>query len=204
MRKACTIFIIVGVLFCACGEKKDEAPTRIGDDFCSAVVDDDWAIWDKDVKMMESPDASSKVVLAVPAGTHIVIWETNETGWKFVATTSMFGVGVRGWIDCSTVMHAHSLGIALKQFRKGYKRPPPPPPPPKPSPSRVLTLAQRKQIFYELVALQDRYMEQDPYDTQKQQDAYRVIAKRFGISEKRVREIAVEGVRNGWPKPPLR
>jgi hypothetical protein len=196
-------------LFYACGEKKEEeeekAPTRIGDDFCSAAIDEKWSIWDKDVKMMESPNASSEVILTIRPGTHVAIWETNETEWKFVATISYGYSEVKhGWIDCSTVMNARSLCVAHERFRKGYK--PQPAPKSKPSPPRPsgLTLAKKKQIFYELVALQDRYMKQDPYDTQKQQDAYRVIAKRFGISEKRVREIAVEGVRNGWPKPPLR
>jgi len=76
----------------------------------------------------------------------------------------------------------------------------------KPTPSVVagLSLAKKKQIFYDLVALQDKYMYQDPYNTQKQHDAYREIAKRHNVSEKKVREIAIEGIKKRWPTPPTR
>jgi len=47
-------------------------------------------------------------------------------------------------------------------------------------------------IFKDLRALQDKYLEEDFMDTQKQQDAYREIAKKYDISESRVRSIAVE------------
>ena len=52
------------------------------------------------------------------------------------------------------------------------------------------------KIFKELRALQDKYLEEDFMDTQKQQDAYREIAKKFKVTESRVRSIAVEYAKN--------
>ena len=51
-------------------------------------------------------------------------------------------------------------------------------------------------IFKDLRALQDKYLEEDFMDTQKQQDAYREIAKKYNILESRVRSIAVEYSKN--------
>ena len=59
----------------------------------------------------------------------------------------------------------------------------------------------RKDIFYDLVELQDNFLKKDPYNTQKQQDAYRIIAKRYGIAESEVRKIAIEGAKKRWPMP---
>jgi len=47
-------------------------------------------------------------------------------------------------------------------------------------------------IFRDLQALQDKYLEEDFMDTQKQQDAYREVAKKYNIPESKVRSIAVE------------
>lgn len=52
------------------------------------------------------------------------------------------------------------------------------------------------KIFKELRALQDKYLEEDFMNTQKQQDAYREIAKKFKVTESRVRSIAVEYSKN--------
>ena len=62
----------------------------------------------------------------------------------------------------------------------------------------------RKQIFWDLVELQDSFMKNYPYDNQKQQEAYKIIAKKYGVLENVVRQIAVRGIKEGWLKPPLR
>lgn len=49
-----------------------------------------------------------------------------------------------------------------------------------------------EKIFKRLLKLQDGYLEEDFMDTQKQQDAYREVAKEFGIPESEVRDIAVK------------
>jgi hypothetical protein len=56
----------------------------------------------------------------------------------------------------------------------------------------------KKKIFKELVQLQDRYSELYPYDNEKQQFAYKQIAKRYKYSEEIIRRIAIEGAKSGW------
>ena len=67
-----------------------------------------------------------------------------------------------------------------------------------------LSESSKKSAFYNLVILQDEYMNKDPYNTQKQQDAYRIIANKYGISENEMRKIVVEGVQKKWPQPPIK
>lgn len=67
-----------------------------------------------------------------------------------------------------------------------------------------MTDATRKLIFWDLVELQDSLIKKYPYDNQKQQEAYKIIAKKYDVLEFVVRQIAVRGVKEGWPQPPLR
>jgi len=69
---------------------------------------------------------------------------------------------------------------------------------PKPKPTTTLSESKRKEIFKALLDLQDEYLEKYPGDNNKQQEAYRTIAQRYKISEKKMREIAVEGAQKGW------
>ena len=62
----------------------------------------------------------------------------------------------------------------------------------------------RKKIFWDLVKLQDDLMEKNPYDTQAQEDAYEKIAKKYGVLESVVRNTAIRGIKEKWPKPPLK
>ena len=70
------------------------------------------------------------------------------------------------------------------------------------SPTVSLDLTTRKEIYYNLVALQDRIPIDDPQYSEKNADAYRVIAEQYGISVEEVHEIAMEGIRKAWPLPP--
>ena len=56
----------------------------------------------------------------------------------------------------------------------------------------------RRTIFNALVKLQDKYSTLYPYDQDKQQAAYKEIAKRYYIIEATVRNIAIEGAKKGW------
>jgi len=51
----------------------------------------------------------------------------------------------------------------------------------------------RRQMFYDLVAAQDRGVGDE--------EAYEVIAQEYGVSVDVVRQIAVEGATKGWPMP---
>jgi len=51
----------------------------------------------------------------------------------------------------------------------------------------------KKRIFFELVAAQDSGVGDN--------EAYGIIANKFGVDENTVRKIAIEGVANGWPMP---
>jgi len=62
----------------------------------------------------------------------------------------------------------------------------------------------RKQIFWDLVELQDKFTKIDPYDTQSQEDAYEMIALKYDVLESVVRDIAIRGIRENWPKPTLK
>lgn len=52
----------------------------------------------------------------------------------------------------------------------------------------------RKQMFYDLVAAQDSGI--------GDQEAYEVIAQRYGVSVDVVEQVTAEGVTKGWPMPP--
>lgn len=56
-----------------------------------------------------------------------------------------------------------------------------------------LSVETKKRIFFELVAAQDRGVGDN--------EAYGIIANKFGVDENTVRKIAIEGVANGWPMP---
>lgn len=62
----------------------------------------------------------------------------------------------------------------------------------------------RKQIFWDLVELQDSFVKKHPYDTQKQEDAYKIIADRYDVMEFVVKQIVIRGVKENWPKPPFK
>jgi len=62
----------------------------------------------------------------------------------------------------------------------------------------------RKEIFWELIKLQDSFMKKNPYNTQSQADAYKIIADRYGVLEYVVRDIAIRGIKEKWPQPPLK
>ena len=64
-----------------------------------------------------------------------------------------------------------------------------------------MTETTRKQIFWNLVELQDSFMKKYPYDNQKQREAYKIIAKKYNVLESVVRQLAVRGVKEGWPLP---
>ena len=53
--------------------------------------------------------------------------------------------------------------------------------------------SQKRRIFYDLVAAQDRGV--------GDQRAYQIIANKYGVKDSTVRKIAVEGVMKGWPMP---
>jgi len=65
-----------------------------------------------------------------------------------------------------------------------------------------LDLATRKEIYYNLVALQHRISWDDPQYSEKMDDTYRIIAEQYGISIEEVGEIVTEGILKAWPKPP--
>jgi len=56
-----------------------------------------------------------------------------------------------------------------------------------------LSLSKRKEIYYNLIKLQDT-----GYDSRK---SYTKIAQQYGIEEKLVKEIVGEGLTKGWPMP---
>lgn len=56
-----------------------------------------------------------------------------------------------------------------------------------------LSVETKKRIFFELVSAQDSGVGDN--------EAYGIIANKFGVDENTVRKIAIEGVANGWPMP---
>jgi cytoskeletal protein RodZ len=68
----------------------------------------------------------------------------------------------------------------------------------KPESTNNLSESKRKEIFKALLDLQDEYLEKYPDNNEKQQEAYRTIAQKYKISEKKMSEIAVEGAKKGW------
>lgn len=62
--------------------------------------------------------------------------------------------------------------------------------------------AKKQQIFYELVALQDKISIWDPEYQEKNQKAKELIANQYGISMDKLNDIIHEGAVNHWPMPP--
>ncbi len=60
-----------------------------------------------------------------------------------------------------------------------------------PDPDRPLVQSERMQVFRALVEAQDRGLTVER--------SRRAVAKRFGLSEQRVREIEREGLSAKWP-----
>ncbi len=56
-----------------------------------------------------------------------------------------------------------------------------------------LSLEEKKKIFFDLVAAQDRGVGDD--------EAYGIVAKQYNMDESIVRKIAIEGIYQGWPMP---
>lgn len=57
-----------------------------------------------------------------------------------------------------------------------------------------ITLEKKKRIYYELVEYQDEHPGQA-------EESYRVIARRYGLTEKQIISIAGEGSTEHWPMP---
>jgi len=64
-----------------------------------------------------------------------------------------------------------------------------------------LTETERKQAFYELVQLQDQIPFDDPDYDEKMDEAYSIVAKKYGITRDQAFAIGVEGITKGWPMP---
>jgi len=64
-----------------------------------------------------------------------------------------------------------------------------------------LTESERKQVFYDLVLLQDEVPIDDPKYDEKMDDADATIAEKYGITIEQVKAIGFEGGINGWPMP---
>jgi hypothetical protein len=60
-----------------------------------------------------------------------------------------------------------------------------------PDPDRPLVESERKQVFRALVEAQDRGLTVE--------QSRRMVARRFGLSDQRVREIEREGLDAKWP-----
>ena len=60
------------------------------------------------------------------------------------------------------------------------------------------------RVFRQLILLQDRYAEADPFNTDLQQEAYREIAKKFKTTESEVRRIALRRVVEGRRQPKIK
>jgi len=178
------IFVFLGLAICgfqfySC-EKKERAqvPEPSWDDFKIANVGDTWQILDENTQMMDSLNASAKAIHTITPGQRVKILKTSGPlkQWKHVETLQQYDF--RGWVNADLVKKARLVETAVE--------------------------AKRKQIFYELVALQDSYLKSDPFNTQKQHDAYREIAKKFNITESEVSKIGIEGIKKVWPMPRLK
>jgi len=66
----------------------------------------------------------------------------------------------------------------------------------------TLSVSKQREIFYNLVALQDRISMDDYRYQEKNQQAKVTIAQQYGISMETLGTIIMEGARNGWPMPP--
>ena len=67
-----------------------------------------------------------------------------------------------------------------------------------------LTETQKQQAFYELCVLQDSIAADDPPDrSEKMEEAYLIIAKKYDITKDEMIQITAEGIEKNWPMPPL-
>ena len=66
-----------------------------------------------------------------------------------------------------------------------------------------LTEQERKQVFYDLVALQDKISFDDPDYDEKIDQANETVASQYGLTVEQVKDIGFEGSFNGWPMPDL-
>ena len=68
-----------------------------------------------------------------------------------------------------------------------------------------LTEIQKQQAFYELCVLQDSIAVDDPPDrSEKMEEAYLIIAKKYDITKDEMIQITAEGIEKNWPFPPLK
>ena len=58
-----------------------------------------------------------------------------------------------------------------------------------------------KQVYYELVELQDSISLEDPSYNERLKESYITIANRHGLTEKEVRDIGLKGSIELWPIP---
>jgi hypothetical protein len=66
-----------------------------------------------------------------------------------------------------------------------------------------LTEQERKQVFYDLVALQDKISFDDPDYDKKMDQAEETVAAQYGLTVEEVKGVGIEGTINGWPMPDL-
>ncbi|MBA7509689.1 hypothetical protein ES705_01653 [subsurface metagenome] len=66
-----------------------------------------------------------------------------------------------------------------------------------------LTESERMKAFYDLVELQDSIPIDDPEWAEKNDEAYTIIAKNYGITRDQMFKIGIEGITKGWPMPEL-
>ena len=58
---------------------------------------------------------------------------------------------------------------------------------------------QKKQAYYDLIALQDKIAAEDPPDRSEQmKEAYSIIADKYGITKDEMLEITAEGIEKNW------
>ena len=65
-----------------------------------------------------------------------------------------------------------------------------------------LSEEQKKEIYYNLIEYQDSIPFSDPDYGNRQNEAYKIIADRYGIEVLEVRKIVTEGIEKDWPMPP--
>jgi len=60
---------------------------------------------------------------------------------------------------------------------------------------------QRMQAFYDLIVLQDSITIGDSNRSEKLEEAYLIIAKKYGITKNEMEQIGIEGIEKNWPMP---
>lgn len=65
-------------------------------------------------------------------------------------------------------------------------------------------LRKKARIYRALILLQDSYAEKYPMNTDLQQKAFGIVARRFNVSEKEVRLLVMEMIRAGKKMPKLK